>query len=59
MIKTEILVTKRMAWPVGSDKWKAPYDYKESNREISISTFIASVKVLIVTNVQKTKCNKL
>lgn len=34
-------------------------NYKEFNRDIRICTLIASVKVLIITNVQKIKCYKL
>ena len=25
LIKSEILITMRMGWPVSSDKWKAPW----------------------------------
>ena len=34
-------------------------NYKEFNRDISVCTLIASVKVLIITNVQKINCYKL
>ena len=27
MIKSEILITTLMVWPVSSDKWKEPFEY--------------------------------
>ena len=35
LIRSEILITTGMVWPVSSDKWKAPSDYLSSFRFVS------------------------